>query len=494
MNNSRSSYRQIVKATSLFGGVQVFNIIISIVRSKFVALFLGPSGMGIVSLLTTTTSLISGLTNFGLGVSAVKDIASANEAGNKVRIATVIIVFKRWMWVTGTIGTLCTLFLAPMLSQWTFGNRDYTLAFIWLSITLLFTQLSAGQLAILQGMRKLQYLAKANIIGSAIGLFVTVPLYFIYGINAVVPLMILASVVSLWLSWYFANKVKILNIRVSKIRTIAEGKNMVLLGFVMSLSNLMALGASYVVRLYIGGKGGVTDVGLYSAGFTIINTYTGLIFSALLTDYFPRLSAVSHSNHLCNEAINQQAEITILILAPILVVFLVFIKWIIILLYSNQFTPINDMIYWAAMGMFFKASCWAIGLIFIVKGDSKLFFWSELIGNTYMLVLNFIGYHFWGLTGMGISFMVGYFILFIQTFFICRIRYNFNFIPEFLKIFAIQFFIAISAFFAIKCLVNPFVYIMGTLLIGLSTWYSVNELNERIGIKDLILSAIKKVK
>ena len=71
----KSSYRQIVKATSLFGGVQFFQIIISVIRSKFVAILLGPAGMGIVGLLTATTGLVAGLTNFGLGTSAVKNIS-----------------------------------------------------------------------------------------------------------------------------------------------------------------------------------------------------------------------------------------------------------------------------------------------------------------------------------------------------------------------------------------------------------------------------------
>ena len=75
MNEHQSTYRQITKATTLFGGVQAFQIIITIVKSKLVAILLGPTGMGIVGLLTSTTGLITGLTNFGLGTSAVKDIS-----------------------------------------------------------------------------------------------------------------------------------------------------------------------------------------------------------------------------------------------------------------------------------------------------------------------------------------------------------------------------------------------------------------------------------
>ena len=104
MQEHRSSYRQIVKATSLFGGVQFFQIIISIVRSKFVAILLGPSGMGVVGLLTSSTGLITGLTNFGLGTSAVKNISEATATNDNERISTVILVMRRLLWVTGLLG------------------------------------------------------------------------------------------------------------------------------------------------------------------------------------------------------------------------------------------------------------------------------------------------------------------------------------------------------------------------------------------------------
>ena len=109
MNTQQSSYRQIMAATSLFGGVQVFQILIQIIRSKFVAVLLGPAGMGIVGLLTSTLGLISGLTNFGLGTSAVKDIAEARTTENETRIATVTIVLRRLVWISGTLGTIVVL-------------------------------------------------------------------------------------------------------------------------------------------------------------------------------------------------------------------------------------------------------------------------------------------------------------------------------------------------------------------------------------------------
>ena len=206
MDKTQNSFRQIMKATSLFGGVQIFQIIILVIRSKFIAVLLGPAGMGITGLLTSTIGVIAGLTNLGLNVSAVKDIAAANSTGNETRIATVAIVIRRLVWITGVLGTLITLALSPWLSKLTFGNGEYTFAFVWISITLLFNQLSSGQLILLQGMRKLQYLAKANLYGSALGLVITVPLYYKLGVNGIVPGIIVTSVLSLFLSWFFCKK------------------------------------------------------------------------------------------------------------------------------------------------------------------------------------------------------------------------------------------------------------------------------------------------
>lgn len=485
MTEKQSSYRQIMKATSIFGGVQVFKIIIQIVRSKIIAVLLGPAGFGIIGLLHSTIDLIAGLTNFGLGTSAVKNVAEAHATGKTTRIATVIIVLKRLVWITGTIGAILTAILSPWLSELTFGNSEYTVAFLWVSITLLLKQITTGQLVVLQGLRKIKYLAQANLYGSFTGLILTVPLYYYFGIDAIVPGIIIASVISLGFTWFFSSKIKIENIRVSKVRTIAEGKSMMTMGIMISLSGLIGLGVAYIVRIFISNLGGVSEVGLYNAGFAIINSYVALIFSAMATDYYPRLSAVGYSNKKCKELINQQAEIAILILAPILIVFLVFIKWIIILLYSTKFVGIEQMIHWAALGMLFKAASWAIAFIFLSKGANKLYFANELIANVISLGVNLLGYYFWGLTGLGISFFVGYLLYLTQVFFVSKIKYDFNLNSAFVQIFTIQGTFVTVCFVLVSVISPPYSYFAGSLLILTASWYSLKELNKRIGLMEL---------
>lgn len=492
MTEQQASYRQIMKATSIFGGVQVFNIAIAIIRSKFVAVLLGPAGMGISGLLTATTDMIAWLTNFGLSTSAVKDISAAHGTGNEIRVATIVTVFRRLVWLTGLLGAIITLVLSPWLSQISFGNGDYTWAFIWISITLLLNQISAGQGVLLRGMRQIGYMAKSGAIGSVLGLISTVPLYYFYGINGIVPGIIVTSVISLLLTWYFARKLKIKPIYVSKVRAIAESKGMLKMGFMISLSGLITLGASYIVRIYISNIGGVDQVGLYNAGFAIINTYVGLIFTAISSDYYPRLSAVAFSNEKSKEVINQQAEIALLIIAPIILIFLVFINWVVIMLYSAKFIPINDMILYAALGMLFKSASWAIAFIFLAKGASQLFFWNELITNIYLLAFNVAGYYYWGLTGMGISFLVVYIVYLIQVYLLARLKYDFAFNLEFIKIFSLQLALAIVCFVVVKWIGSPYSYFMGSLLVIVSAFYAYKELDKRLDLRAIAISIKKR--
>ena len=51
-------------------------------------------------------------------------------------------------------------------------------------------------------------------------------------------------------------------------------------------------------------------------------TYSGLVFSAMETDYFPRLSGVANDMKVTNDMVNKQIEVSLLLLAPMLVALL----------------------------------------------------------------------------------------------------------------------------------------------------------------------------
>lgn len=484
--NKSNSYNQIAKATGIFGGVQVFNILISIIRSKFIAVLLGTSGIGIMGLFTATTSTIASITNLSISFSAVRTISIASGSNNQNLISRTIITLRRWVNFTGIVGALLTLVLAPKLSQWTFGNDTYALAFVWLSVTLFFQALSSGQLALLQGLRKIKQLAKANVLGSFLGLCLSLPLYYWLGLRGIVPALILTAGTSLVLSWYFTRKVEVEKVSITLKESFTYGMGMVKLGSVMMITGFATTGVMYLIRMYISRTGGIEQVGLYTAAWAVISSYVGMVFTAMGTDYFPRLSAVNNDNLQVKKLVNQQAEIAILILGPILIFLLSALPFVIRILFTPKFMPIIGLIQWALIGVLFKAASWSIAFIILAKGDSKIFFISEIISNIIVLISNILLYHFFKLDGIGFAFLISYFLYLAVVFVIVRIRYSFSFSAPFIRLFLIQFAFTTAASIVVWQIGFPKGYFSGAILLLASTLYSYYEAQKRIDIRAIM--------
>lgn len=477
-----SSYRSIFKATSLFGGVQVYQILISIIKSKFVAVLLGPLGVGIQGLYLSALELVQTITKMGLLQSAVRDVSEANGSGKQDRINLVISVLRRLVWVTGLLGMFVVIVFSPVLSKTTFGDHNHIIAFVILSVTLLFGQLNDGQLVVLQGLRRLKDLAKASAIGATLGLFISVPLFYFFGIEGIVPSLVISAFTTFALSWYFAHKVKIEKVKVGIKQSLKEGRGMLGMGIAMSVSNILISLCAYVLRGVIRNYDSTEMVGLYTAGFTIITTYFSMIFTAMATDYYPRLAAINSNNEACRKLSNEQGEVASLIMTPLVLICIVFMPLILWILYSDKFLAANDFIFWAVLGMMFKLASWIIAFQFIAKKETTIFIINETLVNAYTLGLSVLGFKMYGLVGLGLAYSTSNFIYLLQVYLIARGKYGFYFTKSFIQLYLTQYLmIAAAALIAIFC-GKIQTYIIGALIVAFSGIYSFFQLNRRMDL------------
>lgn len=491
--NNTSSYRSIFKATSLFGGLQVYQILIAVIKSKFAAVLLGPAGIGVIGLYQSAVQMIQSLSAMGLASSAVRDVSEANGTGNQEKINKVVTVLRRLVWYTGTLGLLIVLFSSPVLSKTTFGNYDYVVPFAFLSITLLLDQICSGQRVVLQGMRRLKHLAKASAYGATASMIVTIPIYFIWGVDGIVPTMILNSLLALFFTWRFSRKIIIKKVSLTKKQTFKEGAVMLKMGWAMSLSFIMAYLSSYILRGFIRAQDGTETVGLYTAGFTILTTYVGMVFTSIGTDFYPRLAAVNKEQDKANEVINQQGEIASLIMGPMLLICVVFMPIMVRILYSESFLAANDFILLAVPGMMFKLGSWLVAYQFIAKADMRLFVINEVVAALYSLIFSLIGFYYWGLSGLGISFTICYLVYLFQVF-ICTYRcYSFKFTIPFINLYIFQC-LCVFLCLGIKILLGETLwgYGIGAFVIVIDTAYSLRVLDERINLFDIVKQRVKK--
>jgi O-antigen/teichoic acid export membrane protein len=492
MSDSKTSYHRILKTTSLFGGIQFFTILIGVIRTKCIAVFIGSEGMGIFYLLNSAINLVGGITGLGIETSGVKHLSSSYKNDNLNTVAPLVTVLKKLAVLTGVLGCVLVILFSNWLSQVTFGNSNHTFTFVFISITLLFRQLMIGQLAVLQGLRKMRLLAKANFYGNGLGLLVSIPLYYYYRIDAIVPTIIVASFASLLVSFYYSKKIPFEKIVISREQLSAEGKSIIRLGVLLTLSGLLTLLSTYLIQIFVGKMGGLVQVGLYNAGFTLLNSYVGIIFTVMSTDYFPRLAAISTDNEKVRNSVVQQSFVSILIITPIIILFLTCIPLIVKIIFTPEFNDIIPMVCFGIVAMLFRAVSWSMGYILIAKGDSKMFVRTAVGFNSISLILNILGYYYYGLEGLGFSFLLYYLIHFMGLKIITKKRYGFYFNSDFYNTYLICLLMCVITFL-FRYLPSPILkYGLMSIMVVISIVFVLFEIKKKTALKELFNAIIKK--
>lgn len=398
---TEKSYRSILKGTSIFGGVQIFNILINLIRGKFVAVILGPEGMGISSLFTSASATIQRFASWGLNQAIVRETASVAEREEEK--SSLISLVVKLIGFTGLLGMVFCIVLCFPLSRLTFGSPDYAWQFVLLGLAVGLSIIASGKLAILQGLHQVKRISKASIVGGLTGLCVGVPLYYIWGDKGIVP-----AIVALALSMYVFYSVNLYRSH-GRIREKSSWKQhkplikrLLLMGVVLMASDVIGSLVMYLLNLFLRTKGSLDDVGLYQAANSITNQYAGLVFAAMAMDYFPRLSKVADRNEEMIEVVNRQTEIVALLIAPAICLLILSAPLVIRVLLSEKFLEIMPLMRWMGLGVLLKAISFPMGYIAFAKGNKKVFFLLEgLWGNIVYLLIGCAGFYFYGLIGLG---------------------------------------------------------------------------------------------
>jgi len=399
--------RMAMKAMGLFGGVQVMGILCSIIRTKLVAMWIGPVGIGLFGLFNNALEMISTGTNLGIRSSSVKDISQAVASQDKGLVTRIVTTVRRWSMWLGLAGALLTLMLAPVLSQVTFGDASHIWGFVALSVAVLLQALTNGEYAILQGTARLKRLASVTLWGTLVGLAVSIPLFYLLRERSILPSIIAYATALAAFAWLLRNR-DYPAASISRRETFDLGKAFVQLGIFMTLGNFAGILANYAFNSWLNLNASTEAVGYYQAGYTLINKYTGLILTALGMEYYPRLARVAHSRLRLRAFVSQEINVAIAIMAPVVALFILLREFVVWVLYTPEFNVILTFVSWGMIGTVLRTLSWCLAFTILAKGDGKTYLWTEVASAAINLVLNILFYQWWGLTGLGVAFLVSY--------------------------------------------------------------------------------------
>jgi enterobacterial common antigen flippase len=414
--HGRSSYLQILRSSALIGGATAITVVIGIVRTKALALLMGPAGIGLLGVFSSIIDVARNAIGLGVSSSGVRQIAEAQAAGDVSSISRTVIALRRATMALAVAGAaLMALFSAP-IAIFTFGDTQHSTAIMLLALAVALRLVSDSQSALLQGLRRIGELARINVLGTALGTAATIAFVAAFGDAGVAAGLVALSAGSLLVSWWYARRVKVAPVALLG----GEVRQLLALGSAFMASGVLTLGAAFLVRLLVLRQEGLESSGLYQAAWTLGGLYVGFVLQAMGADFYPRLVGAITTPVAANRLVNEQSQASLLLAGPGVLATLTFAGPAIALFYSGDFAPAEGLLRWIVLGMALRVITWPIGYIIVASNRKALFFGAELAWTLVNLVLSWWCITFFGLDGAGIAFFGSYIFHGVMVYAIAR--------------------------------------------------------------------------
>lgn len=417
-DNSKQSYRQILKSSSIIGGAQCISYILALVKIKFVAVLLGPSGVGLIGIYTSITGLIGTIAGMGIETSGVRAVAEAQNKSDEKEISRTIAALRRICWITGLLGWSITAVLSYQISIWAFDSPEKTYAIILLGGTILIGTLTGVRNALIQGTRRIADIARLNVLSSVSGTVVAVSLYAWIGERGIVAVLLLTGFINLGFSSWFASRINTTTVSQSWTETLRYSKRIIGLGMAFMYGALLAAFVDLVIRLNIVQNLGLEVNGIFQAALNISGIFSAFILAAMAADFYPSITALAHDDDQVNRLVNDQTEIGILLALPGLLGTLLFATWAITIFYSEKFLQGADLLQWFVFGAFGQIIAFPVAYIQRAKSATRwIYIWQSCSSISYLIfalillpVFNILGIAFAYVISVTFQYIVAMFI------------------------------------------------------------------------------------
>jgi enterobacterial common antigen flippase len=489
-----SSYGTILKSSAMIGGSTALNLLVSMARAKAGAIFLGPEGVGLVGLFYKLLSMLTVISGLGINSSGVRQVAVAVGSGDTVKIARTVRVMRRICWVTGLGGWLVAAIFAWPLSQWIFGNHERTLDIALIGSVLLFGAISGGQMALVQGMRRISDLAKFNVMSSVLATATAILCYSLLGRSGIVLAIVLGGLLTLANSWWFARRITIPKAHeISFVETLIEAKALIGLGVAFMWSGLLQTSAILIKSAMVVRLLGLTANGYYNAAWSMSGMFSTMILGSMAADYYPRLTSVADNHIEMRRMVNEQTEIGILVCLPFLMGIIIYASLAITFFYSSEFLEAARLLQWFSLGVFCRVIAWPMGYIMLAKGRSDLFALTETFSNLFHLALSIFLLFRLGLVGIPIAFLVSYIVYNIAMLLLSNILIGYRWSLSVISLMLVSVLCILCGFLSGLVLPGAYFYIVGTIVTVFAILYSLRGLAFRLTINHRLVRLASEI-
>jgi len=420
--------RDLLKAIFKTGSGSAASLALGMVAIKIMAVILGPSGVGLFSLLRQTqqTALTIAVLNGQMAV--VQGVASREEGTRAEYLATVL-------WIVSVIGgsvSLAFVIFAPQIARWVVSQDDAqtVLMIRWLSVTVLLGAAHTYLTSLLNGYRAIGRVALVQVFNFGTMALLAFPAAWLAKVGyplAFTGLLTASALTAAGVSFWFAFRSGWLawlweGVRRRFSRTAA--RHFFYLAGTMLITGFLGTWVPLAVRALVARQFGLHGAGIFDVAWTLSMAYVTLILTSFSTYYLPTLSQTVDPGARA-DLIRRVLRLAMLLMVPLVVTVITLKPLVVKLLYSGEFLPALHIMRWMLIGDYFKVVSWVFSFTMIAYADMKTLFWTEILWGGLTLggtVLALRGFN--SIQGIGFNFLALYVAYLAYTFFYVRHRHH----------------------------------------------------------------------
>lgn len=413
--------KSLFRATAILSGSSAINILVGLISAKTLALVLQPSGYGFYGLLQSFVSLSTMIAGMGIGVGLVREGAAAVAGKDQAGISTLRRASWILVWGFGTLALLLMFVFRTSLSQWALGDSSHQSTILLMGIAVLFTLAANIQSSTLNAYHRVEALATSSIAVTIVTAAATITSILVWGATGVIAGIIVGAVASCLTMAYFVRREIGPPMPGPTYRDIVgQAKALVRFGGPYTTSLVVGAGVQLALPILIMHLLDTESAGYYKAAAAISVSYLGLLTTAMGQDYYPRLSASKDKPNVLVQLINEQHRLVMIVGVPIILGTLALVPYLLPLVYSTKFTPAVEVLEWQLIGDIFKFSSWTMSYAILTRCSSRVYLATELFGGAVGLTSLWFCVRWFGLPGLGISFLLSYVVYYAMVWVVVR--------------------------------------------------------------------------
>ena len=417
--------RSLLKATLKTGGASAGNLLLGAITMKVIAVILGPTGIGLYTLIRQTAEFSRRLGTVGGEAALVQGLASRKGEGQEKYLITTF-----WIFVMGCLAIIVGLLVfAPWISLFVFDRGDQqTINLIRaLSLPAALSVIATYLGGVINGFRAIGLLALLQVLGAAAMALLAYPVSRLVEVGYPTAFIVMVSaplVVDIAIGTWCALRAGWLTPLFRDPRLYLDldsFRHFFSLAGAMLIVGLLAEGMGLALRSLVVHYDGLHGAGVFAVAWSLSMTYVMLVLSSFGTYYLPTLSQTEEPSERVT-LIRQVLRLTTLLAVPLVIGVIVLKPLAIQVLFSSEFLPSLEIMRWMLIGDYFKVTAWVLAMPTLAYADMKVWSCAELLLWGGLLVVTFTAlFAFDSIQGIGVGFLLvnavdlAYFLYYVRS-------------------------------------------------------------------------------